>query len=229
MIKVLIDPGHGGGDPGAYLGNRREKDDVLTFSRLLQAEINKYQGVEAYLTRSKDVSTSLEDRASMQRFGKYDYFISIHRNANAGTPGTGVETFVWLNPIRVEQQIAACLQDACVSCGFVDRGVKRADFYVLRETNCSAFLCELGFINNSRDNSLFDVQKAKMAERMAAGFCGYLGLKKPSATMVFHTVVRGDTLYSLSKRYGTSVNAIVDLNRLADRNKIIIGQKLRIK
>lgn len=229
MIRVLVDPGHGGSDPGACLGNRREKDDVLDFSKRLQAEINSYSGVECYLTHSKDVEMSLADRASMQKFGNYNYFISIHRNSNAGEPGIGVETFIWLNPIRVEQQIAACFQTAAIGCGFRDRGVKRADFYVLRETNCSAFLCELGFINNPRDNSLFDTQKQQLAERMANGFCGYLGLKKPSATKVYHTVVRGDTLYALSKRYETSVDAIVTLNRIPDRNKINVGQKLRIK
>ena len=92
--KIVIDPGHGGKDPGCYLrGGIKEKNIVLSLAKTLSRKIEKRLGCEAILTRRKDVFLSLENRTAFANMKKADLFISLHINAHKQKSIHGLETY----------------------------------------------------------------------------------------------------------------------------------------
>jgi len=92
--KIILDAGHGGANPGAMYGGRREKDDALTLT-LAVGELLEDAGVEVYYTRVGDVYESPYERAQEANLTGGDYFISIHRNSSVyPNQYSGVETLV---------------------------------------------------------------------------------------------------------------------------------------
>ncbi len=91
--RIVIDPGHGGKDPGCYRGRIREKDIVLNLARRLAEKIRKEVGCEVYLTRNKDVFLPLERRTAIANMKKADLFISLHVNAHRNRGVHGIETY----------------------------------------------------------------------------------------------------------------------------------------
>ncbi|HUS68415.1 MAG TPA: N-acetylmuramoyl-L-alanine amidase [Kofleriaceae bacterium] len=154
--KIVIDPGHGGEDPGA-VGNGMEEQAVnvdvgLKFKAMLEADTADAGGGGewvALITRTDDSSVSLAARSAYANNQNADRFMSIHANSAGVTNATGTETFSYteggqgaaLRNIVQEEMIAAW--------GLANRGNKVANFAVLRETAMPAELHELGFINNT--------------------------------------------------------------------------------
>ncbi|WP_195987163.1 N-acetylmuramoyl-L-alanine amidase [Clostridium sp. D53t1_180928_C8] len=167
MAKWLLDPGHGGTDSGATYKGRRECDDVLRLA-LRVGEILKSNGENVYYTRVTDDTLSLADRSSKENVENYDYFVSIHRNAYRAESAKGVETHVYATGETAEQ-LASKVNEEMVKNGFVNRGVKVSNFHVLRETKCPAILVEVGFIDNTSENSLFDLKFEKIAQSISKG------------------------------------------------------------
>ncbi len=92
--KIVLDPGHGGKDPGAVgVGGLREKDVVLRVARNLAPRLRKQMGVDVVLTRNRDVFVPLEERTAMANREKADLFVSIHSNASANRRAAGLETY----------------------------------------------------------------------------------------------------------------------------------------
>ena len=174
MIRLCFDYGHGGKDPGAcYLG-RKESQDVLSTGR----EVAKYvrqHGVIVDETRTGDVAVSLGERCRFEGKKKYDYFISFHRNAYKPEAAQGAETYIHLNGGPKAYSLARSIQSSLVGLGFRDRGVKKANFYVLRETRAPAVLIEIGFIDNSRDNNLFTIKRGEIIEALTGAILAELG------------------------------------------------------
>lgn len=154
-MKFLFDYGHGGMDPGATYKGRKESNDVL---RLGQAVAKRLRAVGAVIdeTRTKDNTLSLSARTKRENASKYDYFISFHRNAIAPEKAHGAEVFTYPTASDKAKKLAKQLQDALVGVGFKNRGVKTAGYYVLKYTKAPAVLLEIGFIDHSTDNKLFD-------------------------------------------------------------------------
>jgi len=175
MAKVCLDYGHGGADQGAVYNGRKEADDVLRLGRSV-AEVLKRHGVVVDETRTEDVSVSLKERADFANRGTYDYFISFHRNAFKPETAAGVETYTYLNPSAKSKGLAEKTQSALVEVGFANRGVKEANFHVLRETKAPAVLIEIGFIDNSQDNALFDAKKNEIVKAVSCAILSQLGL-----------------------------------------------------
>jgi N-acetylmuramoyl-L-alanine amidase len=181
-FKVVIDPGHGGPDPGAVgIGGLRETDVVLDVSlqlaRLLQA-----RGVQVLLTRTSEVDVDLPPRVSLANGSGADAFISIHANAlSMGRPDVnGIESFYFagagtsarsrLLSEAVQQQMMA------ISPGTPDRGVRTARFFVIRRTTMPSTLVEMGFVTGRVDATrLADPDyRRRMALALAAGILDYL-------------------------------------------------------
>lgn len=173
MAKWLLDPGHGGSDPGACYNGRRESDDVLRLSKRV-GEILSSNGESVSFTRTSDATVSLSARSSMENRGSYDYFVSIHRNAIAPEKAKGVETHIYSRGGNKEA-LATKINNNLVGIGFVDRKVKVSNFHVLRETKCAAILIEVGFIDHSTDNNLFDSKFEQMAQAIAKGCLNQIG------------------------------------------------------
>jgi N-acetylmuramoyl-L-alanine amidase len=150
MIKIFIDPGHGGSDPGAVGNGLQEKDVALDIAKRLAKKLEEYDGVEVRLSRTDDRFISLADRANMANDWGADYFISDHVNA-AG--GEGYECYIFngnVSDATKDNQDAMNTEIVKVTEWF-NRGKKRANFAVLRQTNMPAILTENGFIDNSND------------------------------------------------------------------------------
>ncbi len=92
--RIVLDPGHGGKDPGCYLrGGIKEKDIVLKLAKKLARKIEKKLGCEVILTRTTDVFVPLERRTAFANMKKADLFISLHINAHRLTNVRGLETY----------------------------------------------------------------------------------------------------------------------------------------
>lgn len=92
--KVVLDPGHGGKDPGAIgVGGIAEKDIVLSVAKKLAAKLRKEMGIEVVLTREDDRYVPLEDRTAIANAEDADLFISLHMNASPNTDAKGLETY----------------------------------------------------------------------------------------------------------------------------------------
>lgn len=156
MVKIFIDPGHGGSDAGAVGNGLQEKDITLSIARQIRSFLlNEYEGVQIRMSRDNDSTVSLSARTNAANNWNADFYLSIHVNAGGGTgfesfiyPGVGTPTITYQNGIHKE---------VINETGFNDRGKKNANFHVLRETIMPALLTESGFIDTVADaNQLKD-------------------------------------------------------------------------
>jgi len=174
---VVIDPGHGGRDPGAIgIGGIRESTIVLDISRQV-VSLLKQQGVEAVLTRSGDEEIDLEPRVRFAERANADIFVSIHANAFDArrTDVNGIETFYYSGGSG--QPLARAVQNSLVrELGARDRGVKTANFYVIRYTSMPAILVEAGFLTGSEDSAILAsaAGRSRIANAIARGVLQYL-------------------------------------------------------
>lgn len=175
MIRLCFDYGHGGVDPGAIYKGRKESDDVLSIGKAIAAEVRRH-GVLVDETRTSDATVSLNERSNYENRKSYDYFISFHRNAFQPEKAKGVETYTYLNPKSNTKDLAEKLQSALVDIGFTNRGVKAANFHVLRETKAPAVLVEIGFIDNTGDNQLFDAKRDEIIKALAKAILSQVGI-----------------------------------------------------
>lgn len=156
MKTVVIDAGHGGTDPGAIGGGMLEKDLTLAITKHIESELDKFK-VNIILTRTDDKTVLLADRIKKANEAKANLFLSIHVNSASGTNGTGYEDFIHdkhsdssqTGRIRsiIHAEIAKMLQSKTIA----NRGMKKADFRVLREPKMPSILTENLFINNPND------------------------------------------------------------------------------
>ena len=169
MPTVILDPGHGGMDPGAVYQGRQEKDDNLRLA-LAVGELLAGQGVDVLYTRTDDVYDSPYRKAMIANESGADYLISFHRNAspNAGS-ASGIETLVYADR-GVAAQMARDINRELAALGFRDIGViERPGLAVLRRSRMPAVLIETGFIDNEADNLKFDDEFEEIAAAIANG------------------------------------------------------------
>jgi len=176
MRKICLDYGHGGTDPGAMYKGRRESDDNLRMGTAFAKELRRH-GIAVDETRTSDVTVDLRERSAFSNKGTYDYFISVHRNAFKPEMASGAETFISVNGSEKAKNLARGIQRALVDLGFYDRGVKTAKFHVLRETKAPAMLVEIGFIDNTNDNFIFDGKSEEIARGIAKAIIEELGVE----------------------------------------------------
>lgn len=173
-IKVCLDPGHGGNDPGCNTDQRKESDDVLALA-LAVRDAMEAKGIEVVMTRSDDTYISLDDRCVFANSEAVDYFISIHRNAVDDSSVCGVEVWKSCNANDEGAQLADNVNVALESAGVQksrgvhtgSQGSEYQDYQVLRETTMPGVLIEMGFIKNEKDNQYFDENQQAYAEALA--------------------------------------------------------------
>ena len=166
MVRLCFDYGHGGKDCGAIYKYRKESIDNLNIGMEVANRVRMF-GIKVDETRTTDVIMGLKERVIFANNGKYDYFISFHRNAFRPEEGIGAETFIYTHGSLKSRQLAEKIQRALVICGFENRGIKMADFYVLRKTIMPAVLVEVGFIDNSIDNFIFDNNRREIIHEIS--------------------------------------------------------------
>ena len=167
-MKIVIDPGHSGPvEPGACAAGVRECDVVLAIAKLLAVQLYD-QGDEFIFTRTGDIRTDdLGFRADLANANEADVFISLHANSVANPAAHGTEVYHYPGSAR-GRRLAACLQSRLVAeLGTADRGVKEANFQVLRETDCPAALVEVAFLSNEADRRLLTGYAGQLAAAVA--------------------------------------------------------------
>ncbi len=156
--KVVVDPGHGGSDPGAtgrVLG-LTEKEVNLKVSLKLR-DLLEGAGAQVYLTRDRDVSVTYEDRTKLAARVGGEVFLSVHANSFMTSDPHGTETFYSTATAHTaaSKDLAHYLQaELLKELGRRDRGVKTANFIVLREATVPAALVELAFLSNQEEEKL---------------------------------------------------------------------------
>lgn len=166
---VMIDAGHGGANPGALYGGRRESDDALALA-LEVGNILQSRGIDVLYTRTEDVFSTPYQRAQEANAAGVDYFISLHRNSNpVPNSYSGVESLVYSRWGRAAE-MAANINEQLEQVGFMNLGVnERPNLVVLNSTEMPAVLVEVGFINNDADNAMFDERFYEIALAIADG------------------------------------------------------------
>ncbi|MGN8646366.1 peptidoglycan-binding protein [Gracilibacillus sp. HCP3S3_G5_1] len=154
LVTIFIDPGHGGTDPGAIGYGINEKDVVLDIAKKASDYLTKnYLGVRTVLSRESDIYVSLDDRTRHANSIGADYFVSIHNNAFNGS-ASGFETYIYNGSSSAttknnQKIIHNYLIDQL---NVNDRGMKEANFHVLRTSNMPSILIEFLFIDNKAEN-----------------------------------------------------------------------------
>jgi N-acetylmuramoyl-L-alanine amidase len=173
---VVIDPGHGGKDPGAIgIGGLQEKQVILPISKQIAAILEK-EGIKVVMTRDSDYFVDLAPRVAIAERANADVFVSIHANSmGLNRPDVnGLETYYFSSGQRLAQIIHRnILQRVTIR----DRGVRRARFYVLRKSSMPSVLVEVGYMTGREDNPRLRTAayQTQMAEAIARGILQYLG------------------------------------------------------
>lgn len=217
MVKIFIDPGHGGTDSGASANGLLEKNITLQIALLLRdILISEYDGVSVRLSRSTDQSVTLSQRTNAANSWGADYFVSIHINAGGGT---GFESYVYPGVSAPTTTYRNALHDEIVrSVDFANRGKKTANFHVLRETSMPAILTENGFIDTTADaNKLRNATFLQgIARAHATGLEEAFQLKKKASTLykvqagAFKVKANADELAATLKSKGFDAFVVLD-------------------
>ncbi len=180
-VVVLVDPGHGGQDPGAIgVGGLREKDVILPIA-IEVARLLERQGVNAVLTRADDRFVDLAPRVTQAEGVRANVFVSIHANSiSLSRPDVnGLETY-YAPGSSSGARLAQTIHNSILGTVRVrDRGVRQARFYVLRKTSMPATLVEVGFVTGREDaaNLRSVTYRGQMAQAIATGILRYFSLK----------------------------------------------------
>lgn len=160
---LVIDAGHGGRDLGASGRKSHEKDLTIQTARRFSKLIRKNcKNVEVIMTRIDDEYVSLDDRAGMANFFNADLFMSIHANSARGW-AEGTETFIHPSARGSRsERLARLIQiQYTYEAGRKNRGVKTANFAVLRKTRMPSILTEIGFISNKEEENYLKSKKGQ--------------------------------------------------------------------
>ena len=235
--KIVIDAGHGGDDPGTSANGIVEKDLTLKISEYLHKRFDEL-GIPNEMTRTSDVTLGPNDRPSKAQsfYGNSSDVILLSNHINAGG-GDGAEIIYSLrNSDKLSNLIA---QEFAKSGQNVRKYYQRrlpSDpskdyYYILRDTpNNESLIIEYGFVDSTGD----DVEQLKndwedLAEAVVRAVATYVGVPYSggSSTTNSYVVKSGDTLWSIAKKYGVSVDELKEKNNL-NSNALSINQVLLI-
>lgn len=169
-VKVVVDAGHGGTDPGAVANGKKEKDINLSVSKKVNTKL-KSLGFQTVMTRSTDTYLTLSSRYTIANNNNADLFVSIHANSGASS-ASGIETLY-----KNYKTLADNIQSGMIGeTGAVNRGLKyRSDLAVLNGTKMPSALVEVGFVSNSAESVKIatDSYQEKLAIGIVKGITKY--------------------------------------------------------
>ena len=235
--KVIIDPGHGGTDSGATGNNLLEKDYNLLISKYMYDRF-KELGVPVAITRDSDTTLSPTDRVNtiLNKFGNSSDVILISNHVNSGG-GEGAEVIYALRnrdtlAKRILENIGAAGQETRK---YYQRRLPSdtsKDYYFIHRNtgNLEPLIVEYGFIDNTKDVEFLKENYKELAEAVIAAVANYIGVPytpPEGITTNTYVVQKGDSLYSIANKLGTTVSELKKENNLTT-NTLQIGEVLRI-
>ena len=239
MKKVVIDAGHGGSDGGAVGNGIIEKDLNLEISKYMSDRLDEL-GIDNTLIRDSDITIEPNERVRkvVEPYGSGDDVLVISNHINAGG-GQGAEIIYALRDSDMfSKRIANELENS-------GREVRKyyqrrypsdssKDYYFIHRNtgNTEPVIIEYGFLDNSTDAELLKKYWKDYAEAVVKAIAGYVGVPYsytgPMLNENYYIVQSGDSLWSISKKFGISVDKLKDINNL-NSNLLSIGQKLLVK
>lgn len=228
--KILaLDAGHGGNDPGAVGNGLREKDLTLDIAKRVASHLAAhYPDIYCRLTRTADQFVTLGQRTRDANAWGADCLVSIHINSAATDAANGFESYRYVTDTEssqsyaLQKQLHPRLATLWSDKGRKNRGIKRANFHMVREFKGAAVLLELGFIVNDQDAALLSDAAFldANAQAIAEGVADYLDVPR---------VVKPDGLYRVIVD-GTQVGAYAeDSNVTRQVTKALRANKRRIE
>lgn len=235
--KVIIDPGHGGTDSGATGNNLLEKDYNLLISKYMYDRF-KELGVPVAITRDSDTTLSPTDRVNtiLNKFGNSSDVILISNHVNSGG-GEGAEV---IYALRNRDTLARRILENIGTTGQTTRkyyqrrlpsDTSKDYYFIHRNTgNLEPLIVEYGFIDDTKDVEFLKENYKELAEAVIAAVANYIGVpyKAPNGLITnTYVVQKGDSLYSIANKLGTTVSELKKENNLTT-NTLQIGEVLRI-
>ncbi len=235
--RIVVDAGHGGVDSGAVSGNLLEKDFNLQAANYMYNRF-KELGVPVTITRDTDKSLTRAERINtMKSLGTDPNVIILSNHINAGG-GEGAEV---IYPLRSSSTLAKAILDEIGARGQVKRKIYQRSlpenpnkdyYYIMRDTpNATTLLIEYGFIDNSKDQVKLQNNLLNYAEGVVKAVSEYIGVpySLPESEEIgdVYKVKSGDTLYSIARKFNTTINELINLNNLATTN-LSIDQELKL-
>ena len=235
MAKIVIDAGHGGDDPGASANGIIEKDLTLKISKYMYDRF-KQLGIPVALTRSSD--ETLDPTTRVQRilapYGNSSDVIVISNHINAGG-GDGAEV---VYALRNNGKLANLVLDSIKDTG---QNVRKAyqrrlpsdtskDYYFIhRNTGITEpIIVEYGFLDSKQDDVVqLKNDYEKYAEAVVKAVSDYLNISYDQQLSGYYIVKSGDSLWSIAKKYNTTVDELKKLNNLTS-NLLSVGQKIKV-
>lgn len=177
MASVTLDFGHGGKDPGGIGNGLQEKDIVLKVG-LEVGKILERHNIKVVYTRKTDKFIELSERVNIANKANTDIFVSIHTNAFSSASAKGLETYSYTGSKKGET-LASDIHFQLVKDKLytTNRGLKTANFAVIKRTKMPAVLVELGFITNKDDVKILTKKQSDLALSVAKGILKNLGIK----------------------------------------------------
>lgn len=196
MVKLYLDVGHGGSDPGAIGYGLKEKDLNLQISKKINKLLKEYDGITVKMSRTTDKTLSLRQRTNEANSWGADILLSIHINAGGGT---GFESFIYNGSVSSNtSKYRSILHDEIMKelKGVRDRGKKKANFHMLRESRMVALLTENMFIDTKKDADQLKKQSFinKVAQGHVNGLVKLFNLNKKK-TASKPSTNKGETFY----------------------------------
>lgn len=235
--KVVIDPGHGGTDSGATGNNLLEKDYNLLISKYMYDRF-KELGIPVAITRDSDTTLSPTDRVNtiLSKFGNSSDVILISNHVNSGG-GEGAEV---IYALRNRDTLAKRILENIGATGQTTRkyyqrrlpsDTSKDYYFIHRNTgNLEPLIVEYGFIDNTKDVEFLKENYEKLAEAVISAVANYIGVPYVAPDGLItntYVVQKGDSLYSIAAKLGTTVTELKKENNLTS-NTLQIGQVLRI-
>jgi LysM repeat protein len=235
--KVIIDPGHGGTDSGATGNNLLEKDYNLLISKYMYDRF-KELGIPVAITRDSDTTLSPTDRVNtiLNKFGNSSDVILISNHVNSGG-GEGAEVIYALRnrdtlARRILENIGAAGQETRK---YYQRRLPSdtsKDYYFIHRNtgNLEPLIVEYGFIDDTKDVEFLKENYKELAEAVISAVANYIGVPytpPEGITTNTYVVQKGDSLYSIANKLGTTVSELKKENNLTS-NTLQIGEVLRI-
>lgn len=235
--KIVIDPGHGGSDPGTSGNGIVEKDYTLKISEYMKNRFDEL-GIESSLTRTGDTTLSPSDRPKKAQsfYGTGSDVILISNHINAGG-GDGAEVIYALrNSDNLSRRITSEIEKTGQNVRkYYQRRLpsnpSKDYYYILRDTpNNESIIVEYGFVDSTGDDiSQLKNNWQQLAEAVVKAIAEYIGVPYTGEAVNenYYKVKSGDTLWSIARNNGVTVNELKDANNLTS-NSLSIGQLLYI-